>query len=277
MNDETSLFHFEEGRLSFEDLGQPNGATHWRVADLQSALGYQTSSSFEKALMRAKQTCLTLEVPIEDHFARQADGSYLLTRFGCYLVAMNGDTKKPQVAAAQAYFAAIAETFRTHLEHSEGIDRVLIREEIADGQKSLASTAKQHGVTNFALFQNAGYVGMYNMNLARLSEKKGIPNAKSGELINRMGKQEMAANLFRITETDAKIKKDAVHGQHALEQTAKRVGRTVRETMLKLSGSTPENLPLAEDVKEVRKKLKGTGKNLVNLDKKKATKQKKPS
>ena len=274
MDGETTLFHFDEGRKSFEDLGKPNGPTHWLESDIREALGYHTGAGFDKAILRAKQTCLSLGIDIEDHFTRQPDGSVLLTRFGCYLVSMNGDTRKPQVAAAQAYFAAIAATFQNHLEHADGIDRLLIREEITDGQKSLPSTAKQHGVVNYPFFQNAGYVGMYNMNLARLSEVKG---AKPGEmLIDRMGKEEMAAHLFRITQTDAKIKKENIRGQHRLEEAAKDVGRRVRRTMLENSGTSPENLPLAENVKDVRKKLKGTGKNLTEIDRNKTTKKKPP-
>lgn len=267
-----TLFHFDNDRPSFEDLGKPNGATHWREADVRDSLGYQTEASFDKAMTRAKQTCLTLGMSVEDHFARQPDGSYLLTRFGCYLVAMNGDTRKPQVASAQAYFAAIAETFHSHLEHADGIDRLLIREELTDGLKSLASTAKSHGVTNYAFFQNSGYLGMYNMSLTRLVAFKG---AKKGEvLIDRMGKAEMAANLFRITQTDEKIKNESIRGQKRLEQTAHDVGRRVRKTMQDLGGKAPEHLPLSEHVNEVRKKLKGTGQNLLNIDKKKATKKK---
>lgn len=274
MSNESNLFHFDEGRKSFEDLGQPNGPTHWRETDIREALGYHSSTGFDKAILRAKQTCLSLGIDIEDHFTRQSDGSILLTRFGCYLVSMNGDTRKPQVAAAQAYFAAIAATFQNHLQHADGIDRLLIREEITDGQKSLASTAKQHGVVNYPFFQNAGYVGMYNMNLARLSELKG---AKPGEmLIDRMGKEEMAAHLFRITQTDAKIKKENIRGQHGLEEAARDVGKRVRKTMQENSGTSPENLPLAENVKDVRKKLKGTGKNLTDIDKKNSAKEKPP-
>lgn len=266
MATDITLFHFEERRQSFEDLGKPNGQRLWREADLCDALGYQTGASFEKAILRAKQTCLTLGMILEDHFARQSDGSHMLTRFACFLIAMNGDSRKPAVAAAQAYFAAIAETFQSHLEAADGIDRLLIREEITDGQKSLASTAKRHGVTNYAFFQNAGYVGMYNMNLQRVCDLKG---ATKKDFIDRMGKEEMAANLFRITQTDAKIKKDQITGQSRLEEAAKDVGKTVRSTMQKLSGTSPENLPLAEDVKDVRKKIKGAGKSMAAIDSKK--------
>ncbi len=273
MTTELTLFHFDDDRENFEDRGRPNGITHWLEATLREALGYQSPDGFQKAVLRAKQTCLTLGMDIEDHFVRQPDGTCLMTRFGCYLVAMNGDTRKPEVAAAQAYFAAIAETFQDHLAQSDGIDRLLIREEITDGQKSLASTAKQHGVQNYAFFQNAGYLGMYNMTLKKLTVFKGVkPNEK---LIDRMGKEEMAAHLFRITQTDAKIKNENIRGQSQLEQAAKTVGQTVRKTMREVSGATPENLPLADNVSDVRKRIKGAGQTLQRLDAKK-TKKKKP-
>ena len=259
-----TVFHFDAGRKSFEDMGQANGATHWREADLMPALGYQTSASFSKAILRAKQSCLSAGLHCEEHFALQPDGTHFLTRFGCYLVAMNGDPKKPQVAAAQAYFATIAQTFQTHLEHADGIDRMLIRGEVTDGHKSLFSTAKSHGVQEYAFFQNAGYMGMYNMSLERLSAMKGV--ARGEKLIDRMGKAELAAHLFRITQTDEKIKNDDVRGQRALENTARDVGRRVRHTVIELSGKAPENMPLSENIREVRKQIKGTSRTLGKLD-----------
>ena len=114
---------------------------------------------------------------------------------------------------------------------------------------------------------------MYNMGLTRLCELKG---AKKGELIDRMGKEEMAAHLFRITQTDAKIKKEDIRGQQLLEQAAKNVGRTVRRTMQDLSGTSPEHLPLSEHVRDVRQKLKGTGRKLLNIDKKRIAPKKSP-
>lgn len=266
MNDITSLFHFDSDRPSFEDMGKPNGTTHWDEEVLMGSLGYEHRASFRKAVMRAKQACLSAGLQCEAHFVLQDDGSHLFTRFGCYLVAMNGSPSKPQVAAAQAYFATLAETFQTHLEHADGMDRMLIRDEVSDGQKSLASTAKRHGVENYAFFQNKGYLGLYNMTLAKLCERKGIgPGAK---LINHMGKTELAANLFRITQTDAKIKNENITGQNALENAALNVGRTVRNTMINTSGTRPEDLPPGEDINEVRKKIKGTSKALGTAKKK---------
>jgi DNA-damage-inducible protein D len=260
MSDGLTVFHFDDGKPSFEDLGQPNGTTHWSEEVLMRSLGYESRPSFQKAIVRAKQACLSAGLQCEDHLVLQSDGTHIFTRFGCYLVAMNGAPNKPQVAAAQAYFATIADTFQSHVEHADAIDRMLIRDELTDGHKSLNSTAKRQGVQNYAYFHNSGYMGMYNMSLNRLCEVKG---AKDGvQLMDRMGKAELAANLFRVTQTDEKIKNQNIRGQVALENAARSVGRTVRKTMIETGGTAPEHLPLAEDVKQVRKKIKGTSRKL---------------
>ncbi len=272
MSSDLTVFHFDDGRKNFEDLGKPNGATHWIESDVRESLGYQSDASFAKAINRAKQACLSLGIACEDHFARQADGTHLITRFGCYLVAMNGDPKKTQVAAAQAYFATIAETFQDHLEHTGAIERVLIRDEVTDGQKSLASTAKAHGVQTYAFFLNQGYLGMYNMSLERLERYKGVPDKE--HLIDRMGKTELAAHLFRITQTQEKIKNEGIQGQRGLEKAAREVGVKVRHTVNEISGKNPEDLPIDTHIREVKKQLKGTTKRLASLDKKKNGKRK---
>lgn len=259
-----TLFHFDENRQSFEDLGRDNGATHWDEPIVMEALGYESVPSFRKAITRAKQACLSLGIQCEEHFVLQEDGKHAITRFGCYLVAMNGDPRKPQVAAAQAYFATIAETFQTHLEHAEAFDRVLIRDEVTDGQKSLASVAKAHGVQKYNFFLNKGYMGMYNMSLVALKQYKGVPAKQI--LIDRMGKTELAAHLFRITQTAEKITKEDIRGQRDLEKTAHDVGKKVRRTMQELSGATPEDLPAVGHIKDVKKKLKRTPKRLADHD-----------
>jgi len=267
MSTDLSLFHFDDGRQSFEDMGKPNGVTRWHESVLREALGYQSDDGFSKAINRAMQACLSISVACEDHFHRQSDGTYLFTRFACYLIAMNASPKKPQVAAAQAYFAAIAETFQSHLEHSNAIDRVLIRDKITDGQRTLSGVAKAHGVTCYAFFLDQGYRGMYNMSLKELTRYKGVK--KNEQLIDRMDKTELAAHLFRITQTEAKIKNEGLQGQVSLEKAARSVGAKVRSTVIEISGKAPENLPIAENIKDVKKKLKGTTKTMKAIDDKK--------
>lgn len=179
----------------------------------------------------------------------------------------NADARKPQVAAAQAYFATLAEAFRLYIQEAEAVERVIIREEISEREKSLSGVAMKAGVEYYGLFQNAGYRGMYNMNLSQLRKYKGLPEGKT--LLDFMGKTELAANLFRITQTEEKIKNDNVFGQRRLENTAEQVGKEVRRTMVRISGVPPESLPLEGDIKEVRKGLKATNREFKKLDGKK--------
>ena len=141
---------------------------------------------------------------------------------------------------------------------------MLIRDEVADGQKALTSTAKSHGVQNYAFFLNKGYMGMYNMSLDRLKQYKGL--GVKDNLIAPNGKNRTGMHLFRVTQTTQKIANENIRGQPRLEQAAYVVGQKVRHTMEELSGSAPEDLPVAEDIGQVRKKLKGTRKQLENHD-----------
>jgi DNA-damage-inducible protein D len=264
----------DSGQNEFEQIAKDNGEHYWYARDIMPLLGYDTFASFESAVNKAIRACTSLSIPLHDvinPIERTIDGvdqrDYKLSRFGCYLVAVNGDVAKPEVAAAQAYFVALADAFRQQFQHTEGVERVLIRSDISERENSLKGVAHSAGVENFAYFQNAGYRGLYNMDIWRLRDIKGVPANRSP--LDFMGKQEMAANLFRLTETEAKIKNESVKGQNRLELTAEEVGKAVRNTMMRLSSTRPELLPAAPDIKKVQSGLKKTRREFGKIDDKK--------
>lgn len=272
MSTQLELFHFEPNKQSFEDFSKENGIKFWYASEFAKMLGYESYDGFKKAINKAMVACHTLNIPISDNFIsvkRDVDGKlcedFKLTRFACYLSAMNGDVKKPNVAAAQAYFITISEAFLKYVQSHDGVERVVVRSELTDQEKSLSSTVKKAGVENYAFFQNQGYLGLYNMNLNKIKTLKNVPANRSP--LDFMGKQELAANLFRITQTEAKIVNSNITGQKPLEKAAYSVGREVRNTMRKISGQLPENLPAAEDIRNVKQALKGTQKEFAKLDK----------
>ena len=264
-NDDTDI-------LGFEATAHTNGETTWSAREFGDFLGYADYSSFRRrAVERAISACMRADIPVQENFRETAtivDGRELpdikLTRFGCYLVAMNGDPHKEQVAKAQAYFAGLAETFKNYVDAAAEVERLVIRGDLVDEEKSLAATASSHGVENYAYFQSAGYRGMYNMTLVKLRVLKQVPAGRSP--LDFMQSQELAANLFRITQTDAKIRNDEITGQRGLENAAHEVGAAVRQTMYELSGTRPEALPSAGDIREVPKTLKKTQRSFEKMD-----------
>lgn len=263
-----------EGR-TFEDYGQDNGFRFWWARDLAHILGYGSYESFRTIVNDAVAGCFASEIEVNENFehsSRLVDGISVrdikLSRFACYLVAVKADARKPQVQSAQVYLAAFSAALKDFIETSNIIDRLLIREEVSKGEKSLGSTAKQAGVMEYALFKNAGYRGMYNMNYRELVQLKGIELKPGQPLFDFMGREELAGNLFRITQTEAKIRRDGIRGQRNLEVTAEEVGQTVRNTMEDISGTSPEYLQSEKDIRAIRSGLKKGHKDMKALDKK---------
>jgi DNA-damage-inducible protein D len=267
-SNELGVFHFEEDRENFEDVGIENGQKAWSARALMKWLGYESWQPFFNAINRAIGTCTTLGIPVVENFVQIANSEgddFKLSRFACCLVALNGDVKKPRVAAAQAYFVSLAEVVRRYLRNAESVDRVMIREELSDREITLSGVAKQAGVEVYEFFKNAGYRGMYNMNYARLKEQKGLRDPKRS-LLDFMGKDELAHNLFRLSLTEGRIKKEGSRGQWQLEQVAEDVGRRVRRTVIEETGVHPENLPIAEDIKKVRSGIKKAHTEMKKID-----------
>lgn len=257
---------------SFENESLENGFTHWFASKLMRFLGYESWSSFQKAINKAMITCNTLNIPIIENFTQAetiADGKHLhdfkLSRFACYLIVMNANSKKEPVAQAQVYFANLAGAVQNYLQEAEKVERINVRSEVSERERSLSGVAHKAGTENYSFFQNAGYRGMYNKNISQLKNLRKVPAGRS--LLDFMGKDELAANLFRITQTELKIKQDDIKGQSRLEAAAETVGQKVRKTMLDISGIAPENLSSEEDILKVKKELKNKSKQIKSLDK----------
>jgi DNA-damage-inducible protein D len=256
---------------TFEDFKKENGIAFWWATDLMRMLGYESMTSFEKAIQRATKACMNLEIPHYANFMAEVRiddkgntfQDFKLTRFACYLTAMNADTKKKQVAEAQLYFVEQTRRMEMLIENHEEFERILSREEIKEGNKSLSSIAHHAGVEDYAKFQNAGYMGMYNMINVELARKRKI---EAKELYEYMGRAELAANLFRITQTEERIKNFGIKGQANLEQTHFKVGQEVRKIVKENTGKNPENLPKENKIKEVQKELKKGYKKMLDQD-----------
>ncbi len=260
------IFHFDDSRPNFEDLSEDNGIHFWLASKLMEALGYSDMVNIKNAkpLQRALTACNTLGIPVQENF-EFLENDVKLTRFACYLVAMNADVKKPEVSAAQAYFAALAEAFSKYAQDNEAVDRVLTRDEITQEEKSLNSVVHNSGVESYPLFQNAGYRGMYNMDLRHLRKIKGVPEKRSP--LDFMGSTESAANLLRLRLTEEKIKQEKSEGQDSLEAAALNIGEEVRDLLIRTIHKTPEELPPAPDIKKVHQGLKAASKGFRAIDK----------
>lgn len=273
-NNDTNMVNENQLELfTFEDFRQAEESQmFWYASELMVLLGYKEMKSFQKAIDKAIKTCLTLSIPYYENFivwqTQDEEGNpmhdYKLTRFACYLIAMNADNKKPEVAAAQLYFIEQTRKLEVLIESQDDFERLLIREELKDGNKSLFSAAKEAGVEDYAKFVNAGYMGMYNMYNFKLAQKRKIPVK---ELIEYMGRTELAANLFRVTQTEERIKNFEVKGQQMLEQTHHDVGKDVRNMVKKNTGKNPEMLEVESKVDNTNKELKKGYKKMLKLDK----------
>jgi len=236
--------------------------------ELMLLLGYSQWRNFEEVIGKAARACLESGQDVDNHFAKISKmveigsntvrkvGDYKLDRYACYLIAQNGDPSKTEIALAQTYFAIQTRKQEVFEQLPDTAKRLFIRGEVSDQNKRLFKTAKRAGVTRFGLFNDAGYKGLYGLPLLEIEQRKGI---KKGELLDRAGSTELAANLFRVTQTDEKIKKDNIKGEDAASGTHFMVGGKVRQTIKDIGGELPENLPAEKHIKEVKKELKQLG------------------
>lgn len=252
----------EETFESIKHLDE-SGEEYWLARELQSVLEYTQWRRFVDAIDRAKLACQNSGYIIEDHFAdvgkmvplgshayRRID-DYRLSRYACYLIVMNGDPRKEVIAVGQTYFAVKTrqqELIDHYDELSEDQKRLAIRKEMIAHNKSLAEAAQMAGVEDgrdFAIFQNKGYQGLYGgLGVKEIHERKGLK--KNEKILDHMGSTELAANLFRATQTDEKLRRENIRGKEKANQTHYEVGKKVRQTIAELGGTMPEDLPTPE-------------------------------
>jgi len=259
------------GSAGFEELKRANdfGAEYWTARELQSLLGYRQWRGFEKAIQKAVTSCQQSGNEPANHFARARKmvdiGSeaarelddYHLSRFACYLIAQNGDPRKPEIAAAQKYFAIQTRRQELSDQAAADLERLEVRKQTSEEFKALSGAARQAGVQSrmFGIFHDAGYKGLYGgLGVEAIKDRKGIPEKE--QLMDRMGTTELAANQFRMTQTRDKLARQDVHNQEQAIQTHKEVGREVREAIKRIGGTLPENLAPAEHIKQVEKRIK---------------------
>lgn len=254
-------------------LRNSNGVEFWSARDLQLVLEYAKWQNFVEVIEKAKEACKSSKHKVSDHFtdvskmvelgsgAKREIDDVLLSRYACYLIVQNGDPSKLVIANGQTYFAI--QTRRQELADeakfaklSEDERRLMLRKEMAEHNKQLVDAAKIAGIEStldYAVFQNHGYKGLYGgLDAGGIHKKKSLD--KKEKILDNMGSTELAANLFRATQTEEKLRKENILGKHKANQTHYEVGKKVRQTIKELGGTMPENLPTPEkSIKQLEK------------------------
>ena len=269
---------------SFENIKQldKDGNEFWYARALSKLLEYSDFRNFTKVINKAKEACTNSGQEISEHIVEVNEvvlggsgvsnpyPSFALSRYACYLVVQNADPSKPIVANGQTYFAL--QTRRQELKDDEACiqlkeneKRLFLRNELKEHNKQLVDVAYKSGVeTNmdFAIFQNHGYKGLYGgLDAKGIHQKKGLK--KSHKILDYMGSTELAANLFRATQAEEKLKKDGIKDKHSANKTHYKVGQKVRQTIEELGGIMPEELDVPKKsiakIEKEQKKLEDKG------------------
>ena len=259
----------------FEDIKHVNEYSQefWCARELQIALEYKQWRRFQNVIEKAKESCINSGNSVEDHFADVGKiveagaaskdiGDIQLSRYACYLIVMNGDPRKEVIALGQTYFAVKTrqqELIEDYDNLSEDRKRLAIRKEMAEHNKLLVAAAKDAGVESnldYAIFQNYGYQGLYGgLGAKEIDARKELK--KSQKILDHMGSTELAANLFRATQTEEKLRRENIQGKQAANNTHYEVGKKVRQTIAELGGTMPEDLPTPEkSIKQIEKEQK---------------------
>ena len=245
------------------------GSEYWIARELQKVLGYSQWRRFENTISKAKTSCDNSNVSVEDHFANIGKminlgkggtrnvNDYKLSRYACYLIAQNGDSRKDVIALAQTYFAIQTRkqelSEKEYNELTEDEKRLYRRNQVRKGNYNLNKTAVNSGVKDLARFHNSGYKGLYNGETADdIFKRKKLRYRE--DILDNMGSEELADNIFRIAQTDAKLKRDNVDNEYTVNSVHFEVGKKVRNTIKELGGTMPEDLPTPNrSLKELEK------------------------
>ena len=249
-------------KTTFEKIKHINeyGNEYWKARELMIALEYSKWGNFQKVITKAKLACELSGNVVIDHFAdvgkmveagvssKSIDDLHL-SRYACYLIVQNADPRKKVVSIGQTYFAVQTRKQELTDEYLLSLDenkkRLITRGQTIDKNKTLYKTAKDSGVGNYAVFTNYGYRGLYGGETAKqIAKRKGLTDKQ--DILDYMGSEELADNLFRIVQTEAKLKKENIISEHEANKAHCDVGKTVRDTIKKLGGTLPENLPTPE-------------------------------
>lgn len=273
-----SLSEDEENNYTeslFESIRHVNeyGQEFWYARELQIALEYKQWRRFCNVIDKAKLACENSDNNVSDHFADvgkivEAGATYKdigdieLSRYACYLIVQNGDPRKKVIALGQSYFA-VKTRQQELIENYDNLDedqkRLAIRQEMKEHNKQLVAAAKESGVKtslDYAIFQNCGYKGLYGgMTAKDIKAHKNLK--KSDDILDYMGHEELAANLFRATQTEAKLRRENIQGKELANQTHYEVGKEVRDTISRLGGTMPEDLPTPQkSIKQIEREQK---------------------
>ena len=257
----------------FEADCRENGVRFWYAHEFMVSLGYDNWTSFQRVITKAMGSCARLGIDPTEAFVRTSCiengreiSTYKLTRFACFLVSMHADSGKPEVAKAKAILAGIAAQLVEERIAESDLGRIETRDDLKAAERQLTGVVKDAGLESwqYGIFKDAGFRGMYNMSLEHLKARKGVDAGAT--LYDFMGLEELAGNLFRVTQTSVRVKSKGVRGLPALKNTAHTVGQEVRNIMTKNGGTPPEGLPISENVNNVQRRLKSANHAMTKMD-----------
>lgn len=239
----------------------------WSARELAKILGYVDYRNFETVTKRARESCKNAGQSVKNHFvdvtemiklgkgASRDIGDVYFTRYACYLIMQNADPSKEIVALGQTYFAIQTRRQEVQQQFVEDQKRVFLRDQVTAHNKHLAEAASIAGVKNYGVFTNYGYKGLYGG--LTMQDIRQIKKLKmSQQILDHMGSEELAANLFRATQTDAKIRRENIKGEAMANQSHFEIGKKVRQTIKEIGGTMPEQLPAPDGISKAKTRIK---------------------